>query len=144
MSLYYAAAAGDDLMVAALLERGAPVNALHPDSAGQLSYHAVGYNSPLQMAADGGYVEIVEMLLKQKPWIDHRCCDSPAALGMAARKGHTKIVELLLAAGADPTIKSEYGKDLPKGTALEAARLFGHDDVARLLESATQTAKNTH
>lgn len=49
LSLYHAASAGDGLLVAALLERGAPVDAPHPDSAGQLSYHAVNYNSPLQM-----------------------------------------------------------------------------------------------
>ncbi|MES1263547.1 MAG: ankyrin repeat domain-containing protein, partial [Peristeroidobacter soli] len=96
------------------------------------------FNSPLQAAADGGHVEIVKLLLKHKPWVDHRCCDSPAALGMAARNGHFKIVEMLLAAGADPTIKSEYGKDLPDGTPLDAARYFGHNDVAHLLEVAMQ------
>src|SRR5689334_13636643 len=138
MSHYYAAADENDLLVAALLDHGAPVDAPRPDSAGQLSLQAVDFNSPLQAAADGGHVEIVELLLKHKPWVDHRCCDSPAALGMAARKGHTRIVEMLLAAGADPTIKSEYGQDLPSGTALDAARLFGHDDVARLLEAAIQ------
>ncbi|MES1263323.1 MAG: ankyrin repeat domain-containing protein [Peristeroidobacter soli] len=136
ISLYYASAGGNDLLVAALLDRGAPVDAPHPDSAGKLSLQAVDFNSPLQAAAEGGHVEIVELLLKHKPWVDHRCCDAPPALGMAARNGHTKIVEMLLAAGADPTIQSEYGKDLPSGTPLDAARRAGHEDVARVLEAA--------
>jgi hypothetical protein len=49
---------------------GAPVDAPHPDSAGELSYQAAHFNSPLQAAAKGGYVEIVELLLKYKPVVD--------------------------------------------------------------------------
>ena len=141
MSLYYAADGGNELVVTALLERGAPVNAPPPDSAGDLSYQAVNFNSPLQAAAEGGYVEIVERLLKHRPWVDHRCCDSPAALGMAAAKGHVKIVELLLAAGADPMITSHYGRDLPSATPLDAARAKGHRDVVRVLEAAMKDRK---
>jgi ankyrin repeat protein len=137
MALYYAAGGGNGLLVNALLERGAPVDAPPPDSAEGLSYQAAGFNSPLQVAAEGGHIEIVQELLKHKPWVDHRCCDSPAALGMAAAKGHLKIVHMLLEAGADPAITSYYSQTLGSATPLDAARANGHSDVARLLETAS-------
>ena len=140
-ALYYAAAADNDLLVKALLDRGAPVDALDVDAAGEISYQAIDLDSPLQAAADAGHVEIVAILLDHKPWVDHRCCDSPAALGMAARKGHLKIVEMLLAAGADPTIETNYGDLVSWGTPLDAARAAGHEDVGRVLEAAMKAWK---
>ncbi|WP_162932102.1 ankyrin repeat domain-containing protein [Solimonas sp. K1W22B-7] len=141
MALYYAASGGNQLLVEALLERGAPVDAPHPDSAGDLSYQAVGFNSPLQAAAERGHVEIVQALLQHKPWIDHRCCDSPSALGMAAAKGHLQIVQLLLDAGADPGIRSSYSRALGAATPLDAARANGHLEVVRVLEGALSARK---
>lgn len=143
MSLVYAARNENALLVAALLERGAPVDALHPDSAGMLSYHAVAMDSPLHAAARQGNVEIVRMILQHKPWVDHRCCDGPAALGEAARAGYAEIVQVLLDAGADPTIRSHYGQDLPNATALDAARNNGHEDVVRILEAAMKERQGT-
>src|SRR5262245_28786382 len=106
MALYYAAEAENDLLVQALLERGAPVDAPDVDSAGLLSAQAVDFDSPLQAAARHGNIEMVRTLLSHHPWVDHRCCDSPAALGYAAAAGHTEVVKLLLDAGADPSIVS--------------------------------------
>jgi len=135
LALCYAARGENELLVEALLQRGAPVDALHPDSAGMLSAQAVEFDSPLQAAAERGNVAIVRLLLQHKPWVDHRCCDSPAALGGAAAAGHAEIVEMLLKAGADPWIKSSYSSDL-YGTPLDAARRNGHTAVVRLLETA--------
>ena len=141
MSLYYAAEGGNELLVEALLERGAPVDAPGVDSAGDLSFQAVNFNSPLQAAAEKGENEIVRLLLQHKPWVDHRCCDSPSALGIAAEAGHIEIVKMLLEAGADPNIQSSFSRDL-YGTALDAASYNGHDAIVKILEPITVKNKN--
>lgn len=134
LGLYYAAQAGNLELVEALLARGAPVDALDVDAAGSLSYHASMKDSPLQVAAQNGHVNIVKALLRHKPWVDHRCCYSPSALGDAADKGNIEIVNLLLDAGADPMVKSENG-DI-QGMAIDFARRGGHRDVVERLQAA--------
>jgi ankyrin repeat protein len=140
LSLYYAAASGDELLVKALLDRGAPVDAPDVDSAGDLSSQAVNFSSPLQVAAEKGDIEIVRLILQHKPWVDHRCCDSPSALGFAAEKGHIEIVKMLLEAGANPNIQSPFNQDL-YGTALDAARYNGFLAIAKILEPITEKNK---
>ena len=51
------------------------------------------------------------------------------ALMWAANTGRKRIVELLMERGADPTLAAKDG-----WTAGSAARMAGHDDIARLLE----------
>ena len=135
LALYYAAEGRNQLLVEALLERGAPVDAPDVNSAGMLSAQAVNFDSPLQAAARNGDLAIVRLLLKHQPWVDHRCCDGPAALGYAAEAGHAEIVEELLDAGADLSIVSNYDRDL-QGTPLDAARRRGHTTVVELLDHA--------
>jgi ankyrin repeat protein len=48
---------------------------------------------------------------------------------LAARGGHGRLVEALLAAGADPRRSGDRG-----ATALTMAREAGHAEVVRLLE----------
>ncbi len=48
---------------------------------------------------------------------------------MAAKEGHNEAVKLLLAKGADPTLK-----DKDNHIALDIAKLNGHADTAALLE----------
>jgi len=65
------------------------------------------------------------------------------ALHIAAMSGHVDCVKLLLEAGADPHIKKRCneGVDPKTGhTALDSARKFKHDEVAKILEEAE---KNT-
>jgi ankyrin repeat protein len=139
LALRYAASAGDEVLVRALLERGAPVEPLHIDAAGELTLGVAESNSPLQLAAEHGYVQIVRLILEHKPWVDHRCCDSPTALGYAASGGHLAVVRLLLKAGADPSIRSE------SGTPLEEARRAGYNEVVEALETRTlDTQKAQH
>ncbi|WP_332878585.1 ankyrin repeat domain-containing protein [Massilia sp. S19_KUP03_FR1] len=55
-ALHYAAAAGDDAIVAKLLQRGAPVDATSPRASGAFT--------PLMMAAREGHDRTVQLLLK--------------------------------------------------------------------------------
>ena len=140
-ALYYAAKDGNEQLVEALLDRGAPVDALGPDAAGNLSYLAIDLDSPLQVAAANGNVKIVRMLLTRKPWIDHRCCTTPAALGLATDAGHTEVVRLLLEAGADPSVKSDYGDPAKPETPLEVAQRKGHTEITQMLKAAKRPSK---
>ncbi len=136
LALCHAARAGDELLVEALLARGAPVEPMDVDAAGMISYMGVQAQSPLQNAADAGNSKVVSMILARKPWVDHRCCSGPPALGIAARAGKDEIVRLLLDAGADPLIKSHYGQGLPSATALDVARANAHVETVAILEAA--------
>ena len=61
------------------------------------------------------------------------------ALIWAANKGHTKIVEMLLAANADPNIQSDSGS-----TALTAAAEQGFLKICELLISANADPNLRH
>ena len=66
---------------------------------------------PIIMAAFRGNVKLVEYLLAQpKIEVDKRDIDGQTALLVAAKKGNARIVDLLLEAGADPTLKNERGE----------------------------------
>ncbi len=53
------------------------------------------------------------------------------ALMLAANRGQLAVVEALLEAGAEASIRGRDG-----WTALAAARMIGDDEIARLLERA--------
>jgi len=135
LSLLYASESGDEMLVGALLQRGAPANALGPDVAGDLSYMALQRNTPLQAASEKGHEKIVELLISHGAWLDAQCCDSQTPMGMAARNGHFEIVKLLLEAGADPNRRGEGGRPV------DVARAAGHAKVVKLLESAAIRSK---
>ena len=133
-ALIEAAESGHPAMVEALLTRGTPVDAVgrgDSDAVGSVWAPLAERPSPLFVAAANGHVGIVKSLLKHKPWLDWRCCDSLTPLGTAAANGHLQIVEVLLEAGADPTLSSAAGK-----TPLEAARAKGHTEIVLVLEKA--------
>ena len=52
------------------------------------------------------------------------------ALMYASSAGHTEIVRLLLAAGADPHLRTRSGQ-----TALDMSRIFQHSRITALLKS---------
>ena len=56
----------------------------------------------------------------------------PTPLHVASAAGHVEIVQMLLKKGARPHVRDNNGR-----TALDLARAGGHDEVARLLERAT-------
>jgi len=141
VALVYAATNGDTLLVEALINRGAPVDAPHPDSAGELSLQANQMDSPLRAAASSGNVDIVKMILKHRPWVDSRCCDSTTALGVAVKAGNVELVRVLLEAGADPAIRGDFGEGLADATSLDAARKLGYTEIVALIETAQQSRK---
>ena len=62
-------------------------------------------NTPLIWAADIGHNDVVQHVLQDSTVsINHRGYLGSTALSRAARRGHVRILELLLQAGADPNI----------------------------------------
>ncbi len=92
-----AARNGDLRIVKMLVEAGADPN-------------GTKNSPPLTSAAYRGYGRIVEYLLAQPNIeVDKRDIDGYSALMHAADRGHTKVVELLLKAGANPDAVNKYG-----------------------------------
>lgn len=86
-------------------------------------------STPLGMAAQNGYVDVVNALLETKKINPSKANDNGSTpLMMAAQDGHIEIVLALLKAGADPNILNAKGK-----TALFTAALNGHVKVVEQL-----------
>lgn len=75
-------------------------------------------------------------LLKKNPNVDLNVCDEfgYTPLHLAADRGNTDIVKLLLEHGADATLKDSDGF-----SALELANVAGHQDVKTMLSNALST-----
>ena len=111
--------AGSHEVVTLLLERGAD-----PDRAGR------GGRTPLILAALEGDETLVRLLLDKGADANGRNPqDGTTALMWAANSGRKEIVELLMTRGANATLTAKDG-----WTAAAAARMAGHDDIARSLE----------
>ena len=80
------------------------------------------------MAAQNGYPEIIQVLLKKGAKIDLQNKDGVTALMWAALHGHEEAVKTLLANGADPNLESNNGK-----TALEITK---DPSITELLKAA--------
>ena len=89
--------------------------------------------TPLIFAASGGYVQIVESLLSRGARVNREYeleLYGDSALCATAGRGHERIVQTLLNAGADPT---HYDRKLRKGPPIVEAALNGHDTVVKQL-----------
>jgi ankyrin repeat protein len=65
--------------------------------------------TPLHYAASGGKAEVVQLLLDHYAYVDAESPNGTTPLMMAAMYGTTGAVDVLLAAGADPTLKNALG-----------------------------------
>lgn len=84
-SFYQALAEGKTQEITRILARGFKVDSAYDDG-----------QTPLMKAAQHGYADIVELLLKHKARIDARDSDGATPLMLAAKGGHTDIVRVLL------------------------------------------------
>ncbi len=87
-------------------------------------------NSPLHLAAAGGYTDIARLLLKYKAPVDGREHGSQGATAFmrAAQSGHVELCRFLLQAGADPLLK-----DKQQRTALHLVSSFAPADFLKSL-----------
>jgi ankyrin repeat protein/thiol-disulfide isomerase/thioredoxin len=113
--LILAARTGNVAIVQALLKTGADVNA----------QEGANGDSALMYAAVRGNIPLVRVLLDAKAQVRLKDAVGQTALHLAARNGEIEVMELLLAAGADPL--AEDSRFL--GTPLHHAVIGGHADA---------------
>lgn len=98
-ALHAAAKIGRTPVIPILIERGANIDAVAP---------AYLNGTALSLAVYHGYIDTVQALLAHKANPNHQLSDTKMTpLHIAAMKGKDKIVQLLLAAGANPHAKNK-------------------------------------
>jgi ankyrin repeat protein len=107
-----------------LLDAGAAVNAAADNIMG---------DTALQIAAQGGHAEVVQLLLEAQTLVDAASPDGCTALHTAAYRGYPAVVKLLMDAGAAVDAAVSDGC-----TALQYAVWQGHTAVVQLLVSSPQ------
>ncbi|KAM3567655.1 hypothetical protein VYU27_010205, partial [Nannochloropsis oceanica] len=88
-------------------------------------------DTPLMLAASWGFADCVSFLLSKGASPHAKSKGGKTALHWAARHGEKGVCEVLLANGADPCSVDKGGR-----TALCTARVFRHNQCARLLAEA--------
>nr|XP_048307139.1 ankyrin repeat and SAM domain-containing protein 1A isoform X1 [Myodes glareolus] len=88
------------------------------------------FETPLDLAALYGRLEVVKMLLSAHPNLLSCSTRKHTPLHLAARNGHKAVVQVLLDAGMDSNYQTEMG------SALHEAALFGKTDVVQILLAA--------
>ena len=120
--MFHAALENDSALVNELLKQGAELEWRNPD-----------YGSTwLAVACINGSYEAAEALCAHGAEVDARDRNQYTPLMRAAYMGRTKICEMLLALGADPSLKDKDGK-----TALDWAREQNKPECAALLQPVT-------
>lgn len=131
-ALFRASAAGQALAVKLLLDNGAKVD----------SRESRLQQTPLHRAADNGNVDVVKLLVERSADVNavDRSGNSPFSLAAQPQSfsnvGDARLLEYLLALGADPFIKNSHGQ-----TPLDYAKIR-HDgtwgDIVKALEKLIQ------
>jgi ankyrin repeat protein len=116
-ALMMAALKGHTDLARKLIERGAAVN-------------KTGW-TPLHYAATHGHLPIIAMLLEHHAYIDAESPNKTTPLMMAAHYGTAAAVKLLLAEGADPTLKNDLGL-----TAIDFANRASRQEAADMIAAA--------
>ncbi len=116
--IIYAAAAGKLAVVKRLLARNVDVNARYPNDLTLLMW-AAGADDKVPQAQ---VVKVVAYLLDSGAHIDDRDARGRTALMIAAEGGRAEVASLLLARGADPSLKDKAGKRAADLTVLTSLR----------------------
>lgn len=117
------------LQIAIIYEKIGPIRCLIEQGVRLDDYSAAGFTT-LQLAVLADSEPIVrELVITSEQLIDQRSTDGATALHIACGRGLNTVVELLLDAGADTTLKDTDGLN-----AHELASKFGHRSTARLIE----------
>jgi|688.fasta_scaffold349658_2 ankyrin repeat protein len=91
--------------------------------------------TPLILASQQGKLDVVEDLLDRGAGVNDVMTDGKTALLMACKNGHTEIVKILMAKGADQSLKST-GKS-PRDVAI----INGHTEIVKILDSYSSDRK---
>ena len=121
--MFHAAKANDSALVLKLLKQGAELEWRNPSVYGRTA---------LAVACRFGSYEAAEALCAHGAELDTRDDNQSTPLMLAACTGRTKICEMLLALGADPSLKDKHGD-----TALDEARRNSKPECAALLQPVT-------
>ena len=116
--IVYAAAGARLDVVKRLLARNIDINARYPNDLTLLMWAS----GPDDQAPEAQAVQVVAALLDAGAHIDDRDNRGRTALMIAAEGGHSEIAYLLLARGADPSLKDKAGKRAADLTVLSALR----------------------
>jgi uncharacterized protein len=116
--LVYAAAGARLDIVKRLLARNIDVNARYPNDLTVLMWAS----GPDEQAPEAQAVKVVSFLLDAGAHVDDRDARGRTALMIAAEGGHAEIADVLLARGADPSLKDKAGKRAADLTILSALR----------------------
>ncbi len=115
----------------ALIDDGADVNV-------NVIFKKIYVFTPLFLAAEAGYTEILAVLLKAGADVNF-ATDGDTPLMIAAENGHSEIVKLLLKTGADVNASRETGS-----TPLYLASLNDHSEIVKLLLKAGADVNASH
>ncbi|EXJ63795.1 hypothetical protein A1O7_00130 [Cladophialophora yegresii CBS 114405] len=125
------AASNNDLAAVKIKFAERPEDLNLPDNAG---------NTPLQIAALQGYVDIVRFLLENGCEVDTRNIDRDTALIDAVENGHVEVVKLLLVHGANPRLGNAKGDEPYELVPLDDEN---YDEIRALLADA-KDKPNSH
>src|ERR1700737_35657 len=116
--IVYAAAGGRLDVVKKLLARNIDINARYPNDLTLLMWAA----GPDEKVSEAQAIEVVTYLLDVGAHIDDRDTRGRTALMIAAEGGHAEIANILLARGADSSLKDKAGKRAADLTVLSSLR----------------------
>ncbi len=116
--IVYAAAGARLDIVKRLLARNIDINARYPHDLNLLMWAS----GPDESVAEAQAIKVASYLLEAGARIDDRDTRGRTALMIAAEGGHAEIADLLLARGADPSLKDKAGKRAADLTVLSSLR----------------------